>query len=252
LKVMLNEMSWVEAKRYFMKNDIAVVPVGSNEQHGPHNPLGTDHFIAREIAKRAAEQAGVVCLEVVPFGVSSHHRQFWGTVHVSARTLKKYMREVCLALNYYGVTKIVVVNGHGGNFAVLSELARDLRERGIFMAVFQWWHAAGELLPELFTRDERRHASAEETSVNLALRPKLVDMKKATDEKVPDHPTEGAGNTVPLDAVDFTKCGVYGKSTTASARKGRQVLGAVVTELARQIRVLKKMKMDDLTAKPRV
>lgn len=249
---MLNEMSWVEAKAYFMKNDIAIVPVGSNEQHGPHNPLGTDHFIAREIAKQAAERARVVCLEVVPFGVSSHHRQFWGTVNVSPRVFKRYVKEVCLALNYYGVRKIVVVNGHGGNLAVLSELARDLREQGIFIVVFQWWPAAGQLLPDLFTLDERRHASAEETSVNLALYPELVDMKKAIDEKVVDHSTEGVGTTVALDSADFTRCGVYGKSTTASARKGRKVLEAVVVELTRQIGVLKKIKMNDLAAKPRV
>jgi len=50
LKVLLHEMSWQEAKDYFEKNSIAIVPVGSNEQHGPANPLGTDHLIAREFA----------------------------------------------------------------------------------------------------------------------------------------------------------------------------------------------------------
>ncbi len=248
---MLNEMSWVEAKQYFAKHDIAVVPVGSNEQHGPQNPLGTDYFIAREIAKRAAEHTGVVCLEVIPFGVSSHHRQFWGTVYVHPRVFKKYVKEVCLALNFYGVTKIVVVNGHGGNLNVLTELARDLREQGIFMTIFQWWPAAGSLLPKLFTPEERRHASAEETSVNLALYPKLVDMKKAVDEKTVDHSTEGVGTTVPLDTADFTKHGVYGTSTSASVRKGKQVLEAVVEELSRQIEVLRKLNMDELLAKPR-
>ncbi len=251
MKTMLNEMSWVEAKQYFSKHDIAVVPVGSNEQHGPQNPLGTDHFIAREIARRAAERAGVVCLEVVPFGVSSHHRQFWGTVYVHSRVFKEYMKEVCLALNYYGVTKIVMVNGHGGNLHVLTELARDLREKSLFMTIFQWWPAAGSLLPKLFTPAERRHASAEETSVNLALCPKLVDMKKAVDEIVVEHPTEGVGATVPLDTADFTKRGVYGTSKSASARKGKQVLETVVEELSRQIEVLKKLKMDELLAKPR-
>jgi len=116
LKVLLHEMSWTEAKEYFSKSDIAILPVGSTEQHGPANPLGTDHLVAKAIAEEAAKRTGVVCLPVVPFGVSAHHKQFWGTIYVSPRVFKEYVKEVCLALAYYGVHKIVIVNGHGGNF----------------------------------------------------------------------------------------------------------------------------------------
>ncbi|RLI18105.1 creatininase family protein, partial [Candidatus Bathyarchaeota archaeon] len=111
MKVLLHEMSWVEARKYFLENDIAILPVGSNEQHGPQNPLGTDHFIAKAIAEEAAKRSGVLCLQVIPFGVSSHHRQFWGTIYISPKTFKGYVKEACLALNYYGVKKIVIVNG---------------------------------------------------------------------------------------------------------------------------------------------
>ena len=105
---MLHEMSWTEAREYFKKNDISILPVGSNEQHGPQNPLGTDHLIARAIAEETARRTEVLCLQVIPFGVSSHHRQFWGTIFVSPRTFKNYVKDVCLALNYYGVQKIVM------------------------------------------------------------------------------------------------------------------------------------------------
>jgi len=79
LKVLLHELSWSEAKEYLKKNDIVILPVGSNEQHGPANPLGTDHLIAKSIAEETAKRTGVLCLQVIPFGVSSHHKQFWGT-----------------------------------------------------------------------------------------------------------------------------------------------------------------------------
>jgi len=59
MKVLLHEMSWVEAKEYFSKNDTAIIPVGSNEQHGPH-PLGTDHLIAKAVAKETAKRTGVI------------------------------------------------------------------------------------------------------------------------------------------------------------------------------------------------
>jgi len=252
VKVLLHETSWTEAKKYFVKNDIVIFPVGSNEQHGPQNPLGTDHLIAKALAKEAAKRTGVLCLQVVPFGVSSHHRQFWGTIYVSPETFKNYVKEACMALNYYGVKKIVIVNGHGGNLSALSELARELREKGIFISIFQWWLVAGELLPDLFKPEERRHACAEETSVNLALRPEIVDMSKAVDEEPRKYMVQTEGVTLPLDTVDYTDFGAFGKSTTASAQKGETVLEAVVGELIKHISMLKKAKIEDLIQKPKV
>jgi len=249
---MLNEMSWAEAKKYFAENDVAVFPVGSNEQHGPHNPLGTDHLIAQALAQEAAKRTGVLCLPVVPFGVSSHHKQFWGTVFVSPDTFKRYVKDACLSLQYYGVKKIVVVNGHGGNLDTLKLLAREMREIGVFVSVFQWWTAAAELLPDLFKSGERSHACAEETAVNLALHPNLVTMKDAADEVLKDYSFENSGISLPFDIVDYVSSGVLGKSSTASARKGKEVFRAVVDELVEHINALKKARVKDLVQKPKV
>jgi len=249
---MLHEMSWTEAKEYFKKNDIAIFPVGSNEQHGPQNPLGTDHLIAKAVAEETAKRTGVLCLQVIPFGVSSHHRQFWGTIYVSPETFKNYVKEVCLALNYYGVRKIVIVNGHGGNLYALTEMARELREKGVFVSIFQWWPAANKLLPDLFKPEERRHATAEETSVNLALHPQIVDMNKAVDEEPRKHILQAEGITLPLDTVDYTSSGVFGKSTAASLEKGKKVFEAVVNELVKHVKLLKEAKIEDLLQKPKV
>jgi len=252
VKAMLNEMSWTEAKEYFTKNDMAILPVGSNEQHGPQNPLGTDHLIAKAIAEETAKRTRVLCLQVVPFGVSSHHRQFWGTIYISPRTFKKYVRDVCLALNYYGVRKIVIVNGHGGNLPALIELARELREEEVFVSIFQWWEVAGKLLPDLFKPEERGHAGAEETSMNLALHQHIVDMDKAVDEEPRRHFTQTEGITFPFDTVDKTSSGVFGKSTTASAEKGKEIFKVVVNELVKHVALLKKAKTEDLMQKSKV
>ena len=249
---MLHEMSWVEAKEYFTKADAAILPVGSNEQHGPQNPLGTDHLIAKAIAEETAKRTGTVCLQVIPFGVSSHHKQFWGTIYISPRTFKNYVKEACLALNYYGIRKIVIVNGHGGNLHVLLEMARELREKGIFASIFQWWAAANKLLPDLFKPEEKRHAAAEETSVNLTLHPHLVNLDKAVDEEPRRHTAQTEGITLPLDTVDYTGSGVFGKSTTASAERGKKVFEAVVNELVKDVNLLKRAKIEDLMQKPRV
>lgn len=252
LKVLLHEMSWAEAKEYFSKNNVAIVPVGSNEEHGPANPLGTDHLIAKGIAEETAKRTGVLCLQVIPFGVSSHHKQFWGTVFVSPKAFKKYVKDVCLSLGYYGIRKIVVVNGHGGNLAPLTELARELREEGIFMSVFQWWTAAPKLLPNLFTAEERRHAAAEETSMNLALHRHLVNREKVVDEEPRKHAAQAEGVTLPLATADETSSGVFGKASTASIAKGKKVFEAVVAELVRHVNSTKKLKAEDLMSKPKV
>jgi creatinine amidohydrolase len=252
VKVLLHEMNWQEARKYFAENDIALVPVGSNEQHGPANPLGTDHLIARGIAEEAAKRSGVLCLPVVPFGVSSNHKQFWGTISIPHRVFKEYVKEVCLSLKYYGVHRIVVVNGHGGNLAALSEMARELREENVFVSVFQWWPAAAKLLPELFSEEERRHAAAEETSMNLVLHPKLVDMRKAVDEKPQKSKLQTEGTTLPFVTVDETASGTFGRTSTASGVKGKKVFEAIVRELAKHVRLLKEAKLEDLLQKPKV
>jgi creatinine amidohydrolase len=157
-----------------------------------------------------------------------------------------------MSLIYYGVKKIVVVNGHGGNLAALADLARELREEGVFMSVFQWWPAAAKLLPDVFTAEERRHAGAEETSVNLALHASLVNMSEALNANIGKHVLQQEGITLPLGTVDETSSGVFGKESTASVQKGKKVLEAVTNELVKHVELLKKAKMEDLVQKPKV
>ncbi len=252
VKVSLHEMSWTEAQEYFKENDLVILPVGSNEQHGPHNPLGTDHLIARTLAEKVAVQTGILCLQVIPFGVSSAHKQFWGTIHISPRVFKEYVKEVCLALKYNGVRKIVVVNGHGGNRSILLEMARELRGRGVFISIFQWWEAAGRLLPGLFKPEERGHAGAEETSLNLVLHPNIVKMEEVVDEEPRKFNIGGEGITLPLSTIDVTDSGVFGISSTASLKKGEKVLEVVISKLVKYVELLKTAKIEDLLENPKV
>jgi len=249
LNVLLYEMSWQEAKEYFANNDVAILPVGSNEQHGPQNPLGTDYLIAKALAEETAKRTSVVCLPVIPFGVSSHHKHLCGTIFIAPRIFKEYVKEVCSSLKYYNVRKVVIVNGHGGNRCALVEMARELREENMFISVFQWWEASAKLLPNIFQLNERGHAGGEETSMNLTLHPKLVKTDKAVDEEPRRHIAKVEGLTLPLYTVDETSSGVYGKSTTASATKGKEILETVVGELVKHVEMLKRTKIEDLIQK---
>ena len=74
------EVSWVEAQAILKDVDTVILPVGSTEQHGPHCPLGTDHITAEAVAVTIGDRVGLPVLPVVAVGVSSHHRQFPGTL----------------------------------------------------------------------------------------------------------------------------------------------------------------------------
>jgi creatinine amidohydrolase/Fe(II)-dependent formamide hydrolase-like protein len=109
-----------------------------------------------------------------------------------------------------------------------------------------------KLLPQLFEPNERRHAGAEETSMNLALHPNLVNREKLVDEEPQEHELQGAGITLPLSTVDETSSGAYAKGSTASIKKGKVVFEASVRELVRHVNSLRKAKMENLMQKPKV
>lgn len=229
-------MSWVDAGEYFKKCDVAILPVGSTEQHGPHNPLGTDHLIAYHLALEAGRRTGVLVLPPVPFGVSEHHSTFPGTVWVSEEAFKAYLLDIALSLRSHGVRKLVIVNGHGGNLGALRSLAMDLRERGMLAVIYQWWTLRE--VAQLGGEDEAGHAGALETSLNLYLNSGAVKMERAVDEEPAKLPIDGLAVTAEY-TVDRTRSGVYGVSTSASRERGEKVFRAAVDALVRLVEVVR-------------
>lgn len=236
-EVRLSNLSWVRARDYFSTNDIVLLPVGSTEQHGPQNPLGTDHLIAYELALEAGRRTGVAVLPPIPYGVSVHHSAFPGTVWVREEVFKEYVRDIVLSLKKHGVKKVVLVNGHGGNLNALLSLSRELRGEGVLTAVFQWWTLPE--LSDLFTREELGHAAAAETSLNLFLNEKNVDMSSAVDEKPRKLPTDGLAY-FPEYTDDRTKTGVFGVATTARKDRGERVFEIASRALVETIEALRR------------
>lgn len=99
---------------------------------------------------------------------------------------------------------------------------------------------------------KRGHAGAEETSVNLALYSHLVNKNRTVYEKPRRHKIQVEGLTLPLDTIDETSSGVFGKQTTASAEKGKKVLEAVISELVTHVDLLEKSRIEDLLEKPKI
>src|SRR5699024_11691337 len=126
----LTEATWTDVAK--TKTDLAVLPVGSTEQHGPHAPLGTDRLTARAVAEAGtaayedARDRAVVLAPTIPVGIAEEHRGFSGTLWVTPDTFRQYVRETVDSLAFHGFEKVVLVNGHGGNVGALREVAETI------------------------------------------------------------------------------------------------------------------------------
>ncbi|MFB6360527.1 MAG: creatininase family protein [Halobacteriales archaeon] len=209
------------------ETDLAVLPVGSTEQHGPHAPLSTDTLNAAAVAEAgvAAFDEAVVLSPPIPYGISAEHRRFAGTCWLSPDTFRAVVREAVESLISHGWRRVVVVNGHGGNIDALREVAAAVsRTENAHVAAFTWFEAVGEHGARM------GHAGPLETAMLRCHHPELV-----RDDRVETAAAESsdrwgdwvAGVNLAHDSDEFTENGVVGDPTAGDAD-----LGAELTELA--------------------
>lgn len=248
----LSRMSWVQARDAFSSATVALLPVGSTEQHGPHLPLGTDWMTAQEIARRAGKKGGWIVLPPVPVGVSEHHRQFWGTLWVPPEVLREYVMGIARALAFHGLRRLVLVNGHGGNTATLEDAARRLRQERIYAFVYVWWRASAEVIAQVI-ESGGSHAAEMETAVALAIAPELVHPERygeATAKGAPEWGKRIEGVEIGFDTVDFSGSGATGDPSRATAEKGERILEAAAARLDAFCRWLVAQPEEALAPKP--
>jgi creatinine amidohydrolase len=263
MKNELQFMSWYDAGEYFKENDVVIMPVGSIEQHGPHNPLGTDHLVAEGIAIAVGKKTNTTVLPGIPVGVAVHHRQFPGVLWVSPHTFKKYVKEVALAIASHGAKKIVVVNGHGGNNNTLLLVAQELRrEHDIFMVITSWFirgKAQGAAIAE------GGHGGKIETALNMYFHPGSVNKERLVKadkqkEKLGELEMQGFQRLplgiVAMDTIDLTDQGLMGPAgaTTsaegASSEVGKKFVEPYIDELSQFVEQLKEIDVKSLLSKP--
>ena len=173
----LSESTWPAVAA--LETDLAVIPVGSTEQHGPHAPLGTDALAAEAVAKAGVEtykeqtSLDVPIAPVIPVGIAAEHRAFDGTLWVSPDTFRAYVRETAESLAGHGFDRLVFVNGHGGNVDALRELSGDISRHGEAYAVaFTWFDSVDSEIP-------MGNGGPRETAVVRHLRPELINESEA-------------------------------------------------------------------------
>jgi creatinine amidohydrolase len=214
--------------------EVALLPTGATEQHGPALPLSTD-FRAAEAVAGALDRDDALLLPTVPVGVSEHHRQFDGTLWVTPETFEDYVGEVVASLADHGVRKVVFVNGHGGNVDALTRAARRLRQREVaYAAPWNWWSNLEGLTEELFGVEGIGHADAVETSMVYAVAADLVreDALAAAEAGAADSWGKRVhGAEVGFDTADFSESGAVGTPTAGTPEAGKRLFDRAVSEL---------------------
>ena len=178
----LEEISWQEFEE--KKVDVAIIPVGSVEQHGYHLPLGTDSYVAKFLAEEAAEKSGVIVTPPVWFGWSPHHMALPGTVTVRAEILIEFVYDIIESLFSHGCKNFILLNGHRiVNISWMQIAAQRAQSKlKAKVVIFD---------PGYMSKDANLdcgalgHAEEIETSHMLHILPKLVHMEKAVDNPAP-------------------------------------------------------------------
>ena len=241
----LAEATWTDVRDADI--DVAFVPVGSTEQHGPHAPLGTDTLDAVAVAEAGSaayertcdgndsSPGAAVVTPPIPVGVAEEHRAFDGTMWVSPDTFRAYVREATASLPHHGIDRTVFVNGHGGNVEALAEVARrfsrDDAHEGYAVA-FTWFEAVGEHASDM------GHAGPLETALLRATNPDLVREDRIEEARAGAADRWGewvSGVNLAHDSDEFSANGVVGDPSEGDAERGERLLelaGVGLAELA--------------------
>ncbi|MEV6316312.1 creatininase family protein [Streptomyces sp. NPDC051776] len=204
---------------------VAVLPIGSFEQHGAFLPLVTDTVVACTIAREIAAAYPVHHLPPLTLSCSHEHADWPGTVSISAATLLAVVRDIADSLRRSGVASLILVNGHGGNY-VLRNAVQESAGRGTRMALFPGsvdWDAARSRAGVETSSFSDMHAGELETSILLHAHPELVRPGYETADCLADD----RRHLLTLGMAAYTESGVIGRPSKASAEKGKELLASL-------------------------
>ena len=213
-------------KQIKKKKQIAIIPVGSIEQHGPHLPISTDSDIVTEISLQLSDKINGVLLPTINYGISDEHFPFFN-LSIKKSTLSRILEDICESLIKNGISRILIINGHYGNLDSLKSFERKQKNNRKIM-VFSYWK---------YMDREFDHAGNVETSIMLAIS-KKVNMRKAKKGFQTDGMSKKEISKInKLAQKSFPKVtgnGVWGDPTKSSATLGRKIIKEVVNNLVKE------------------
>lgn len=217
--------------------DMAIIAVGSVEQHGTHLPLGTDYFHVKHLSEAVAKELDAYLLPPLPFGTCNEHRGRRGYMGFKSSTLKILLDDMVLCLQEQGFTKVVIMSGHGGNF-VLGPIVRDLNARNDNLQVILMQPQDGPKMQEICDGNvaDEVHAGERETSLMMYHSGQYVKVDKCKENDcIPNAKREWL-NMVRL--IDISETGAWGKPSLATKEKGEALFAYQVEVTVNAIKEL--------------
>jgi creatinine amidohydrolase len=223
----LSEMNACDLKQFIKHETVGLLIFGACENHGDHMPFGSDFIMPFELAKRVAASYGkkMIVFPPIPYGVSSHHKDFFMTISFEPDTMVNVIRDILQSLVNNSITRILIINGHDGNIAPIELASRIIKERnpGVVISCLEsWWTLVGSLNKELFdVWNGLGHGGEAETSAMLAVRPDLVNMTVAPKDVVPKLPDNVR---IFWKFKELTDTGATGAPRKATRKKGDKII----------------------------
>ena len=212
------------------KKQVAVIPIGSIEQHGAHLPVSTDSDIVTEVAKRLSEMKGYLLLPTLTYGVSFEHAPFFN-LSVKESTLRTVLTDLCSSLLANNIKTIFIINGHHGNLKAIKNMdvkLQKLSKNKLKVFSLSYWH---------FMKRDFDHAGFVETSLMLAIS-KNVKMKLARKGLITDGLTKQEikklGKLANQSFPKATKNGIWGDPRKATKKDGQSILVEIVKNLGKK------------------
>ena len=212
------------------KKQVAIIPIGSIEQHGPHLPISTDSDIVTEVAKRLSEMKGYLLLPTLTYGVSFEHAPLFN-LSIRESTLRTILTDLCSSLLMNNIKTVFIINGHHGNLKSIKNIdvkLQKISKNKLKVFPLSYWH---------FMKREFDHAGFVETSIMLAIS-KNVKMKLAKKGLVTDGMTKQEIKTLgKLANQSFpkaTKNGIWGDPTKATKKDGKTILAEIIKNLGKK------------------
>ncbi|HET9146636.1 MAG TPA: creatininase family protein [Acetobacteraceae bacterium] len=243
-KYCLNELTSAEFRALLPRRPVILLPLGSQEDQGPHAPMG-DYLLAEILAARiarAADEAGTPALAApaLPFGAADHFGSSPGGLALAPASFRAVLADLLADLLRHGLNRIVILNGHGGNAPIIHEVTLGIRRaQGVIIPAFYLWKIARTLMERRVGGGRFGHGAEPLASIAMALRPRAarpdLAVAPAGTGKMLNLSIKGFGaldfEGAEVDApVEFDL--VAPNSTTADARPASAELGeAVVDEL---------------------
>lgn len=225
---------------------VAILPVAAVEQHGPHLPLGTDAMLTDAVLDAALDRlpAAVEALRLPTqrIGLSPEHLSFPGTLSFDAETVIAQWTAIGRALARAGIGRLLLLNGHGGQTALVDVVAMRLRAELGVTVVRATYFAFLEGAPGLDERERHFgwHGGLVETALMLAVRPELVRLEQARDFRSAAEGVAGRHTALRVEgetgiawmAEDLSPSGATGNAAAATPEIGRRLLDRAAARLA--------------------